>query len=153
MKQILLFTLSFVALSLALTWLWLAGGNALYAQTMQPIAREIHQWVGLRGPGTMGRTRFINLVPFISLMLLTPRLSRRRRWGGLAIGLLILVLSHLLFNAIGVGSQKRGVLPPTAALASDAMPFLIWFVIARNFVQEAMRKVRNQETPRSDEEA
>ena len=153
MKQILLFTLSFVALSVALTGLWLAGGNALYAETMQPIAREIHQWVGLRGPGTMGRARFINLVPFVSLMLLTPRLSRRRRWGGLAIGLLILVLSHLLLNAIAVGSHTRGRLPPTAALASDAMPFLIWFVIARKFAQEAIRKARNQEAPRSDEEA
>jgi len=152
MKQILLFTLKFVALTLALTWLWLAGGNALYAETMQPIARELHQWVGLRGPGTMGRTRFINLVPFISLMLLTPRLSLRRRWGGLAIGLFILVLSHLLLNAIAVGSHMRGRLPPTAALASDAMPFLIWFMIAREFVQEAMRKVRSPETPRSDED-
>jgi hypothetical protein len=153
MKQILLFTLSFLAVSLALTWLWLAGGNALYAETMQPIAREIHQWVGLRRAGTMDRARFINLVPFVTLMLLTPRLSRRRRWGGLAIGLLILVLSHLLLNAIAVGSHARGRLPPTAALASDAMPFLIWFVIAREFVQKAIRKVRNQETPRSDEEA
>ncbi len=152
MKQILLFTLSFVALSSALTWFWLAGGNALYAETMQPIAREIHQWVGLRGPGNMSRTRFINLVPFVCLMLLTPRLSRRRRWGGLAIGLLILVLSHLLLNAIAVDSQTRGRLPPTAALASDAMPFLIWFVIAREFVQEAMRKIHSPKTPRSDEE-
>ncbi len=152
MKQILLFTLSFVALSFALTWLWLAGGNALYAETMQPIAREIHQWVGLRRAGTMGRARFINLVPFVTLMLLTPRLSRRRRWGGLAIGLLILVLSHLLLNAIAVGSHARGRLPPTAALASDAMPFLIWFMIAREFVQEAMRKIHSPKTPRSDEE-
>ncbi len=152
MKQILLFTLKFVALTLALTWLWLAGGNALYAEIMQPIAREFHQWVGLRGPGTMGRTRFINLVPFISLMLLTPRLSLRRRWGGLAIGLSILVLSHLLLNAIAVGSHMRGRLPPTAALASDAMPFLIWFMIAREFVQEAMRKIHSPKTPRSDEE-
>ena len=113
MKRILLFALSFSALTLVLTWLWLAGGNAFYGLTMQPVAREINEWIGLSGPGTMLRNRFINMVPFVSLMLITPRLSLRKRLGGLAIGLL--VLGHR--GGAGLSPNRRSVASSWAWLA------------------------------------
>jgi hypothetical protein len=148
MKQAILFTVGFVALTLLLTWLWLSGGNALYARAVGPIAREIYEWIGLTGPGTMGRTRFINLVPFTSLMLLTPRLSLRKRMIGLVVGWLVLVASHIALNGVAMASRSRGQLPPVAALASDAMPFLLWSVFARDFIREMMVRVRRE--PGSD---
>jgi len=143
MKRIILFTLAFAALTLALTWLWLAGGNAFYGLTMQPVAREINEWLGLDGPGTMLRNRFINMVPFVSLMLITPRLSFRRRVGGLIIGLLVLVASHLALNAIAVSLQSTRHFPPTVALLSDAEPFILWFVLARDFIQDSVQSIRD----------
>jgi hypothetical protein len=148
MKQALLFALSFAALSLLLTWLWLGGGNALYAAMMQPIANSIYDALGLPGHGTMRRLRFINFVPFTALMILTPRLSMRRRLGGLAIGWLVLAAFHIALNGIAISaatSQKR--LPPMAAFTSDAMPFLIWYVIARDFVQATLRRVQGRTEP------
>jgi hypothetical protein len=143
MKRIVLFTLGFAGLTLLLTWLWLAGGNAHYGLTMQPIAREINEWMGLSGPGTMLRNRFINIVPFVALMLITPRLSFRRRFGGLVLGLLVLVASHLALNAMAVSLQATRHFPPTAALLSDAEPFILWFVLARDFIQESVKGIRN----------
>ena len=144
MKQALLFTLSFTVVSLVLTWLWLAGGNVLYAELMTPIAREIYEGLGMREFGSMRRARFINLVPFAALMLLTPRLSFRRRFGGLALGLVVLSISHIALNGFATFSTTRTKLPLGAALLSDAMPFLLWFVLGRSFIQETLRRVRGE---------
>ncbi len=144
MRRAILLTLSFVALTLALTWLWLNGGGRLYADAITPIARGIYDAIGLEGFGTMRRLRFINLVPFTSLMLLTPGLDWRRRLGGLGIGWLVLVASHIALNGLAIASRAKGQLPPTAALASDALPFLLWMVFARDFVRETMARVRSR---------
>ena len=142
MKQILLFTLSFAALSLFLTWLWLAGGNKLYADLMTPASLALHELLELKGRGTMQRMRFINLVPFTALVLLTPGLSPKRRFGGLVLGWLTLMLSHLALNAFAVAQASRGMLPRTAALLSDSLPFVLWFFVAREFVRSLMDQVR-----------
>jgi len=142
MKQVLLFTLSFVALTILLTWAWVSGGDVLYAKALRPFAHEIYDWLGLTGRGSLVRTRFINIVPFTSLMLLTPRLNLRKRLVGLAIGWLVLALSHIALNGFAKASGATGQLPPVAALASDAMPFLLWSVFAREFVRDTMAHVR-----------
>jgi hypothetical protein len=146
MKRVLLFALSFVVLTVPLTWLWLSGGDRLYARAVTPFARELYEWLGITGKGTMLRMRFINLVPFTTLMLLTPSLSWRRRGLALLVGWIVLVLSHVALNGYAMATGSRGQLPPVAALGSDAMPFLLWFVFARDFVRETMRSVRGAET-------
>ena len=142
MKQLAGFAVGFVLISLALTWLWLSGGNDLYRDAMTPIAREFHDWIGLRRPGSMGRSRFINVVPFTALMLLTPGLSIRRRIGGLVFGLLFLSASHVFFNALAVLLRQPNRLPTVAAMMCDALPFVLWIVIARDFVQRTIHRVR-----------
>jgi sterol desaturase/sphingolipid hydroxylase (fatty acid hydroxylase superfamily) len=150
MKQAVLFTLSFVALSLVLTWLWLTGGNAVYAEMMEPVAREVYDWLGIHGQGTLRRKRFINFVPFTALMLLTPRLTLRKRLLSLVGGWVILAASHLTVNAIAMGTEPRNRLPLAAAFTSDAMPFLIWYVLARDFVQETLHRARHRGKMESD---
>jgi hypothetical protein len=142
MKRFLLFAASFVALTVPLTWLWMSGGDKLYAQTITPLAREIYELFGITGRGTLRRTRFINLIPFTTLTLLTPGLTLRRRLVGLLAGWAVLVASHIGLNGYAMVTQSRGQLPPVAALGSDAMPFLIWFVIARDFVRKTLHSVR-----------
>lgn len=144
MKRALLLALSFAGLTALGTWLWLAGGDALYAKAIAPLAREIYQLLGISGRGTLRRTRFINLVPFTALMLLTPRLASRRRLAGLLLGWLVLVVSHIALNGYAMASGSKGKLPPVAALASDAMPFVLWLVFAREFVRETLSSARRR---------
>ncbi len=144
MKQILLFTLSFVALTMLGTWLWMAGGDVLYDRALGPIARELYALLGIEGRGSFRRTRFINLVPFTALMLLTPGLGTRRRARGLLLGWLVLVGSHLALNGYAMASQARGNLPLFAAQLSDALPFLLWLVLARDFVAGHIRRARSR---------
>lgn len=142
MKRTMMLIGAFIVVSAGLTWLWLSGLDARYAEWTQPLANRLNRALGLHGPGSMYRTRFINLVPFISLVLFTPKLSLRRRSVGLLVGLLVLMASHLVFNAAAVATGVRGSLPTLASLASDSMPFLLWFVIAREFAQEKLRHLR-----------
>jgi len=143
-RPALLFALGFAGLTALGTWLWLAGGDALYAQAIAPLAREIYELLGIRGRGSLRRTRFINLVPFTALMLLTPRLAWRRRLGGLLLGWLALCLSHIALNGYAIASGARGHLPPAAAHASDALPLLLWLVIARDFAREKLGSLRRR---------
>jgi len=152
MKRFLLFAASFVALTVPLTWLWMSGGDKLYAQTITPLAREIYELFGITGRGTLRRTRFINLIPFTTLTLLTPGISLRRRLVGLVTGWAVLVVSHIALNGYAMTRQSRGPLPPVAALGSDAMPFLIWYVIARDFVRETLHSVRGRPAASGDPE-
>ena len=141
MKQVLLFALSFLVVSAALTWLWLAAGNSLYVEFMTPIANGVYESLGFSKVGTMNRTRFINLVPFTALMLLTPRLSLRRRFLGLGLGLAFLSISHVALNGIAIASGNVARLPRFAMLTSDALPFLLWFLCARESVLETLRRI------------
>ncbi|HKK53173.1 MAG TPA: hypothetical protein VKA74_16365 [Myxococcota bacterium] len=140
MKQVLLFALSFVVLTMLGTWLWMAGGDRLYAQALRPVALEIYGLTGVTGRGTLVRTRFINLVPFTALMLVAPGLAMRKRIVGLLIGWCLLALSHVALNGYAMTLGARGHLPRFAAQASDAMPFLLWLFLARDSVRALLRR-------------
>jgi hypothetical protein len=90
MKPALLFLVKFVCLTAPFVWLWQVGGLSAYYALYNPVANAVYEWLGLEGVSAPARDRYINLVPFLALMVLTPNLSTRRRLGGTAIGLLIL---------------------------------------------------------------
>ncbi len=133
MVRALLIALGFVAVTLPLTWLWFEGGRAFYGGVFTAVARPFYALLGLESvPIAAYRERYINLIPFVGLMLATPALTWRRRFGGLFAGLLLLLLSHLLLNVTPAFlPNQRATLPFAAAALSDALPFMIWVVLAR----------------------
>ena len=138
MKPTLLFLAKFVCLTAPLIWLWLAGGLNVYHSLYSPIASAIYEWLGFEGVATPVRTRYINFVPFLALMVLTPNLSTRRRLGGTAIGLLILFSMHIAVN-LTASPPPAYRLPRPVELALDAAPFFLWFVIANEFLRDFIR--------------
>jgi hypothetical protein len=130
------FVASFVLISLALSWVWFEGAAAGYGWILHHVGGEIYSLAGFDGMQTSYRTRFINFIPFIALVLATPRLNVRRRVLGLLAGIALLFASHLLFNGMAVLSTTSGVMPPVAATFSDALPLALWAVIARHFIRE-----------------
>jgi hypothetical protein len=137
MKPALLFLAKFVCLTAPFVWLWQVGGLSAYHALYSPIAEAIYDWLGFEGVATPARDRYINLVPFLALMVLTPNLSTRRRLGGTAIGLLILFAMHIAVNPTANPVTLK--LPWPVSLALDAAPFFLWIIIANEFVRDFMK--------------
>ena len=77
----LLFLLRVVAVSAPLTWLWIAWGREAYGRLFFELAMPIYGLLGLTTLVPEGaRDRFINYLPFLILMLVTPRWPRHGRW-------------------------------------------------------------------------
>jgi hypothetical protein len=135
MRRRLWFALKVVALTAPLTWLWLSGGRELYGWSLAPVANAVYALLGLEGVTFFPRDRYINQVPFVALMLLTPGLTVRRRIGGLALGVLAIFGVQMLVNAIALhGAPGATSLPAGLSIVSDAAPFVVWAAIARDFL-------------------
>jgi len=138
MKPALLFLAKFICLTAPIIWLWHIGGWRLYHALYSPIAEMVYEWLGLEGVEATSRIRYINLIPFVTLMVLTPNLSMRRRLAGTAIGLVILFAMHIAVNL--AANPKTQVLPQMIRLMLDAAPFFLWVIIAHEFVRDFMRQ-------------
>jgi hypothetical protein len=132
------------ALSVALTWLWLAFGQAAYEAWFADAARPLLAALGADAvPDSPARRRFVSYVPFLVLMLGTPRLEWRRRLGGILLGVPLIFACHVGLVAVEWLSHTRyrptpdsfsTVLP--AALFADAFPFLLWALFAGDTLRD-----------------
>ena len=138
MKQTLLFLAKFVALTAPLTWLWQVWGRRAYAAFYGPVAHSIYSFFGFDHVPTPSRERFINYIPFLTLMILTPRLSLRRRLVGIALGVVALFFIHIAVNL--TDDPRAQSLSIGMSLFLDAAPFLLWVLIAHQFVRDIARR-------------
>lgn len=141
MKQALWFGIKFVALTAPLTWLWVvADGRELFARHFfVPITGTIYDALGLE-IRAVWRERYIHFVPFVALVLLTPRLGARRRTVGLLGGLVAMFCADVVINGIAQYGHKRPVdLSMPLKVMSDALPFAVWAVVAQQFVADLAR--------------
>jgi hypothetical protein len=138
MKPALLFLIKFFCLTAPFVWLWHIGGWTFYYALYSPIAEAIYQWLGLEGVEATSRIRHINLIPFVTLMILTPNLSTRRRLAGTAIGLVFLFTMHIAVNLSA--NPRTQILPQMVRLMLDAAPFFLWIIIANEFVRDFMKR-------------
>jgi hypothetical protein len=137
----LLLGLSFVLLSVGLTWLWIAWAGAAYERLLLAVAGPVLELFGVtRIVESPAQKRFVAWVPFVVLMWLTPGMSLSRRAAGTLIGGLVLVVAHVALVGIEQFAQSSrrpttspfGTLLP-AALFVDALPFMIWGVVAHRY--------------------
>ncbi len=130
MRRALLVVAGFVAITLVLAWGWEEAGLRIsYARFLKTTGRPLLDLIGLDDVRIVGgRIRYINWIPFVGLMLVTPGLTWRRRGTGLGLGLVALYVSHLLLNATQAGNA--GQIPLVPSLVSDTLPFLLWVAAA-----------------------
>ena len=130
MKKSVLIVLAFLVISLGLTWLWDEWLRAGYAQLFIAAAHPLYDLLGFEDARVVAlRQRYINFVPFVSLVLVTPGISVQRRSLGLLLGLIFIFICHLALNLTEI-IQPGVALPIVPSIVSDALPFLVWIVIA-----------------------
>jgi hypothetical protein len=141
--------LSFVLLTVVLTWLWVQWGGAAYERLLFAVAGPVLQAFGVTQIAeSPAQKRFVSVVPFLVLMWLTPGMSLRRRAIGTLVGAALLVLAHA--SLVGVEqwaiSNRRPTETPfrtlfPAALFADSLPFMLWAVIAHRFLSGLLSRV------------
>ena len=131
MMKVVLRVAAFGAITLLLTWLWGEGGRILYGNFLKLVAPSIYDVIGFEGARVGAfRQRYVNFVPFIGLLLVTPGLPWRRRLVGLVVGLFVLFCGHLALNLTEAGAGRARHLPILPSLVSDTLPFIVWVVVA-----------------------
>ena len=154
--RLLLLLVLFFALTIPLSWLWHEWGVERYVAFLFAIMRKLRDTVGwpFAGKGGGGLSlRFVSHVPFLVLVLITPRLSMRRRVLGALLGSLFIAVTHLfiitLVNAAFLAGDSvfRKVAP--FVLIMDGLPFLAWLVVARDFLRNLVPGLR-EEPPRGE---
>jgi hypothetical protein len=131
------------SLSALLTALWLAWGQAAYAEFFARTARPLLEAFGAGVlPESPAKSRFVSYVPFLVLMCGTPGLAWRRRLGGILLGVPLIFACHAALVAVEFLSHSRhrptgdafSTLLP-AALFADAFPFLLWGLFASDVLR------------------
>jgi hypothetical protein len=140
-----------IGLTVPLTWAWLEWGRAAYGRLFTQLAIPIFGMLGMTETMPLGaRDRFINYLPFLILMMVTPRMSLLRRAVGIVVGFVLIFIVQVVFvyvaEVVGVqgGEVNRQdiyekMLP--VLLLCDAFPFVLWVVIAKDFVREVTAKL------------
>lgn len=149
--RVLLQALKVVGISVPVTWIWLEWGRTAYGRLFAELAVPIFGFLGMTRILPQGsRDRFINYLPFLILMIVTPRMSLVRRSVGIVAGFVLIFFVQVFFiyasEMAGVQDGKvdrldiyEKMLP--VLLICDAFPFVLWIVIAKDFVQEITAKI------------
>ncbi len=154
-RRLILLLLEFLAITLPLTWLWDVWGRDAYLAFFAWLAGPVLELLGVRRlPRMMLGNRFLNMLPFFALMLITPGLKIRRRLIGSAVGFGLIFLVQIGFAAAafhararyGLSAQAFSALFPMLML-SDSFPFLIWAVVANEFVRDVGRRALGKVAP------
>ena len=144
-RPLLLF-LEFAALTVPLTWFWLVWAQDAYVAFFELVAGPVLDALEIVNVAdSPALKRFVSYVPFVVLMVITPRLGLRRRLLGTGVGLVLMFLCHLGLVAVEHIAVEAATRPEDSfsrvfplAMFADAFPFILWAVIANRFLRELL---------------
>lgn len=131
--------------------MWIEWGRSAYGRVFAELSIPIFGLLGMNEILPQGtRDRFIGYLPFLILMIVTPRMTWLRRSLGIVIGFVAIFFVQVFFIYMShragvqggeVNNQQvyEAMLP--VLLFCDAFPFVLWIVFAKDFVQEMTSKI------------
>jgi hypothetical protein len=147
MRKGVAIAIGFCVISILLTAFWIEWGRFTYAYFLSFVAPPIYDSIGFENAPIRGmRIRYINFVPFTALVLVTPGIKHGRRFFGLILGLVALFVSHLALNLTSL-IQPGPALPIASSLLSDALPFLVWIIVAYPAIRDLLPSLNSEVDP------
>ena len=142
-RRLWLLILEFLVITVPLAWLWLEWGRMAYLRIFVKLSTPILVILGVTEfKPNLVQEHFLNYVPFLVLMVITPQLSIRRRIIGTVVGFVIIFFDHIglvsmayvAYSNYGLSSKAFSTLFP-ALLFSDSLPFILWAIIAGGYLK------------------
>ena len=139
-ENIFIFIIKFVLVSLALFPLFYWGGLDLYISGLDFVVKNLFKILGIKQKFfSYPQPIMYNILPFISLMIITRGLTLKNRLSKLLIGFLLLVFWHFilaeliyfLHSEYGEPSPLYKKLSVPIYLFSETLPFFLWIILAR----------------------
>ncbi len=154
-KRFWLLVLEFFAITIPVAWLWIEWGRTAYLKFFLTLATPILMILGVTEfQPRLVQEHFLNYVPFLVLMVITPELTIKRRIIGTLVGFVIIFFDHIGLVSVafiahsnyGLTAKSFSTLFP-ALLFSDSLPFILWAIIASNYLKKAVAGLRKKGAP------
>jgi len=147
MYKLFKFFLLLVVFSLPLFGIWAAGADHVYSRFIGNFTARLMLKLQKIPPDQLlahystllavVKAHYLNIVPFIALMLAVPSLTWKKRLIGLGLGLIILFIEQIIFTMIASYCQARWqqspdfhrIFVPLSAI-NDSMPVVVWLFLA-----------------------
>lgn len=151
-KRFWLLVLEFFAITIPVAWLWIEWGRMAYLRFFLKLATPILMILGVTEfQPRLVQEHFLNYVPFLVLMVITPELTIKRRIIGTLVGFVIIFFDHIGLVSVafiahsnyGLTAKSFSTLFP-ALLFSDSLPFILWAIIASNYLKKAVMGLRKK---------
>jgi hypothetical protein len=151
-RRFWLLTVEFFAITTPLAWLWLEWGRMAYLRFFLKLSTPILVFLGVSEfQPRLVQEHFLNYVPFLVLMVITPELTIRRRIIGTIVGFVIIFFDHIgLVSMAFVAHSKYGLSAKAfstlfpALLFSDSLPFILWAIIASSYLKKAVAGLKKR---------
>ncbi len=149
MPRLFKFFILLIVFSLPLFWLWMEEGQVAYQKLVGAIVvplakalqeKELNLFI-LKG-------HYMNIIPFVALILASPALRLEKRLMALGIGLPLMFAWHLLFSLVlnhyqtlwGHDRRFYQLFIPAISVNS-AVPVILWFILAWKGVKELLGEI------------
>ncbi len=149
-RRFWLLALEFLVITIPLAWIWLEWGRSAYLKFFVRLSTPILAFLGVTEfQPKLVQEHFLNYVPFLVLMLITPELTARRRIIGTIIGFVVIFFDHIglvsvafvAYSKYGLAAKAFSTLFP-ALLFSDSLPFILWAIIASGYLKKMVAGLR-----------
>ena len=146
MSERLQFLVKFLLFATILFIVFFFFVNPYYRQLFNKIAWMLYKSKTPYGEYVTFHVRFFNIIPFLALMMATPKIRILERLKLIGLGLIVIFVVHFLMVVIGHAYThktqsflQRDLSETLNAISQVAVPLLVWFVLAHRYIIRTFR--------------
>jgi|GEM_PF-1189544 len=155
-EKLLRFFLKFVLASALLALIWFWKGAQGYERFFVAVVNMVTQTARINLSLPIPSTFFPNLIPFLSLMLITPPILSLNRFFLIGAGWIVLFLEHLLLSLAlylfidiwKLSDSTYNWLFTPLSILNGTFPFLLWLFLLKKEIRSAFLSPNYSNSPK-----